>query len=95
MSVCYFLGAKSGVAKKTGKWFGMAIVLGHDQYGGPAINKYWFDSADSFKSACESVLPGYPVYLAINPDDGKITTFSLDDRFEPLEIAPEFFGGGD
>lgn len=86
MAACYFMGARSGKAKKSGNWYGCFYLLHKDNFGQWAIDSYWFDDEETFNQCCEEVEIGFPVVVGLNVS-GKITSCVAHDTFPPLDLA--------
>lgn len=83
MAAVYFMGAKQGIKKKDGSWFGNCALLFRDQYGnfvcGGQSGTAWFEDKQTFDSCTAGVavgasisvfrdMAGHVVQLALNPE---------------------------
>lgn len=102
MGICYHVGSRWGVSKRTGRWFGATTLFMADQYGNPITETVFWDSEEAFKASETATAQGF----LINPENGKklgqavpvivtrdstgkkLATLIMHDSVEPLDIRP-------
>lgn len=87
MAACYFMGARSGVAKKSGNWFGCFNLLHTDNFGQWQISAFWFPDKDTFDLACSELSGiGCPVVVGLDVS-GKIQNIQLREDIPSLPLS--------
>lgn len=71
MAACYFMGARSGKAKKSGDWFGCFSVLHKNGFGQWTIDPFWFADEKAYTAALNDAVMYASIYLLTNPE-GKV-----------------------
>lgn len=102
MGICYHCGSKSGVGKKSGKWFGCTTLFMADQYGNPVTETVFWESEEAYKSSEAALCQGF----LINPENGEVlgqavpvhvtrdstgkhlSSLVMHETVEPLDIRP-------
>lgn len=89
MSVCYHLGSRSGIAKKSGNWFGVTILMFRDQYGAWTTEKCFWDSEEAWKSSeVELAEEGTPVQVLRAVNGVKLAVLTIREDVEALNLPP-------
>ena len=87
MSACYVLGSTSGIGKKSGKWFGMSVLLFKDQYGQWMTEKAWWESEEAFKASDYEICEvGSPVRILRDESGRKLAVMNLREDIPALEL---------
>lgn len=102
MGICYHVGTRVGVGKKSGKWFGCTTLFMADQYGNPVTETVFWESEEAYKASEAALCQGF----LVNPENGetlgqavpvvvtrdstgkRLATLSMHDTVEPLDIRP-------
>ena len=95
MSICYYLGSRSGKAKKSGNWFGCTTILFCDQYNNPTTEVIFWESEEQFDSsdvmtAQEFYASGEAVPIICNRaiDGKRLASLTVHDSVPSLDIRP-------
>lgn len=66
MAACYLMGARDGVGKKSGKWYGMVNLLTKNGFGNWCIMDVFCASRDVFDNIAKECTIGDPVVCSMN-----------------------------
>lgn len=88
MSVSYFVGARSGQAKKSGNWFGCFMLLHKNQFGQWSVDPYWFEDKNTYDILLDGLAVGSPVCMQLNTEM-KVTDCSVLPEVAPLPLSPD------
>lgn len=86
MAASYFMGSSSGIAKKSGNWFGNLVLLHLDQYGKPALSTFWFEDKQTYDCCVGDLIPGTPVEVHTFAGSGKVYEVVPHDEFPLLDL---------
>lgn len=85
MAASYFMGCRSGTAKKSGNWYGCLYLLHLNQFRQWSIDPYWFDDKNTFDILMDGLSVGSPVFLTLNTEL-KVTDLSVLDDVSALML---------
>lgn len=85
MSAAYFVGARSGTAKKSGNWFGCFMIFHLNQFKQWSVDPFWFEDKNTFEILSDGLSVGSPVILSLNTEC-KVIDCSVPDDVEPLNL---------
>ena len=88
MAACYFMGAREGIGKKSGRWYGMISYLTKDNFGNWAVVDGFCASKEVFDNAVKECDIGFPVLISCAPPpNSQIMSVVAHDSFPPLELC--------
>lgn len=85
MAATYFMGARDGVGKKSGKWYGMVNLLTKNGFGNWEIMDVFCASKDVYDSIVKDCSVGDPVECSTNLP-GQLVECIAHDSFPALEL---------
>ena len=85
MAACYFMGARDGIGKKSGKWYGMISFLTKNGFGNWCIVDGFCASRDVYDDALKECEVGSPVEVSCNMQNQVISVVAHE-SFPALEL---------
>lgn len=85
MAACYFMGARDGTGKKSGKWYGMVSLLTRNGFGNWCIMDVFCASCGVYDSVIKDCSVGDPVEVTTNLH-GQLVECVAHDSFPALDL---------
>lgn len=85
MAVSYFMGCRSGAAKKSGNWFGCISLLHVNGWGQWSIDPYWVLDENTYDVITDGLSVGCAVSLTLNTEM-KVTDIHVYDDVPALPL---------
>lgn len=83
MAVSYFMGSRSGEAKKSGNWFGCISLLHLNAWNQWSIDPYWVLDKNTYDVITDGLSVGCAVALTLDTEM-KVTDLHVFDDVQPL-----------